>query len=271
MAYAARVPVSPRIRAARLVLDDALERETIDEIASRTGELFAADLAARPSRHVYVSALPRDLALTIDRVRALPQIEHAIRAQLSSDVEITSMRETDELYLCHYNEDFGGDHGLFAPHYDGNLRFLPFGTVVRALVYVRSSGSFEVVFEDSQESFGFVSYDVGLLDFHRERHHVTGRYASDAPERILLKCNYLVLAPSERWLRAPLLAVNLGQFYVVKAAMEYSKSPRTWSQHVVGWVCNGIRLLNNAHPILPHVAMLGALATLVAVVWAVAA
>jgi hypothetical protein len=47
------------------------------------------------------------------------------------------------------------------------------------------------------------------------------------------------------------IAANTGVFYVVKAAMEYSKSPRTLPQIAVGFVCNAARSLNNLHPLLP--------------------
>jgi hypothetical protein len=38
---------------------------------------------------------------------------------------------------------------------------------------------------------------------------------------------------------------------VVKAAMEYSKSPKTLPQKAVGLLCNVARTLNNIHPIVP--------------------
>jgi len=62
--------------------------------------------------------------------------------------------------------------------------------------------------------------------------------------------------------------LNLGQFRVVKAAMEYSKSPRTPAQRVVGLVCNVVRALNNVHPLLPHLAAASLLGVLVALaIW----
>jgi len=48
-----------------------------------------------------------------------------------------------------------------------------------------------------------------------------------------------------------MLGANTAVFYVVKAAMEYSKSPRTPPQFVVGLLCNLFRLLNNVHPVVP--------------------
>jgi hypothetical protein len=63
-----------------------------------------------------------------------------------------------------------------------------------------------------------------------------------------------------------LFGINLAQFRVVKAAMEYSKSPRTLAQRLVGLVCNAVRLLNNLHPLLPHVAMLATLGAFVGLV-----
>jgi hypothetical protein len=56
-------------------------------------------------------------------------------------------------------------------------------------------------------------------------------------------------------------------FYVVKSAMEYSKSPRTPPQVVVGLLCNLFRLLNNIHPLIP-LALIAAVAA--ALGWAIA-
>jgi hypothetical protein len=41
--------------------------------------------------------------------------------------------------------------------------------------------------------------------------------------------------------------------------MEYSKSPRTPPQVVVGWLRNLFRLLNNVHPLVPLALILLAL------------
>ena len=145
------------------------------------------------------------------------------------------MKHTDELYVSHYNKDRGGDQGLFDRHYDGNLRFLPSSMVVRALIYLQSDATYKVVFGDSRVEKAFATYDFGLLDFHRELHWVEGHYNPADRQRILLKCNYLVTPPQRRprW-GGRALAANTGVFYVVKAAMEYSKSPRTPPQRVVG-------------------------------------
>ena len=51
-------------------------------------------------------------------------------------------------------------------------------------------------------------------------------------------------------------------FYVVKAAMEYSKSPRTPTQVAVGFVCNLFRRLNIVHPASPLALSAGVLAAL---------
>jgi hypothetical protein len=48
-------------------------------------------------------------------------------------------------------------------------------------------------------------------------------------------------------------------FYVVKAAMEYSKSPRTPAQMAVGFVCNLFRRLNIIHPAIPLAVSAGVL------------
>ena len=137
------------------------------------------------------------------------------------------MKHTDELYVSHYNKDRGGDQGLFDRHYDGNLRFLSSSMVVRALIYLQSDATYKVVFHDSRVEKAFATYDFGLLDFHRELHWVEGHYNPADRQRILLKCNYLVTRRNAALLGRLALAANTGVFYVVKAAMEYSKSPRT--------------------------------------------
>ena len=53
------------------------------------------------------------------------------------------------------------------------------------------------------------------------------------------------------FLQQVVLAANTGVFYVVKAAMEHSKSPRTPPQIAVGFLCNFFRRMNNVHPLVP--------------------
>jgi hypothetical protein len=192
--------------------------------------------------------------------RDSPVIHGAILREFDADCRITPMKHTDELYISHYNKDYSGDHGLYGRHYDGNLRFVPFGAVVRALIYLQSDAAYTVVFEDSRVEKAFATYDFGLLDFHRERHRVEGEYRPDDRQRILLKCNYLVAPRDAAVLTPVLLGANTAVFYIVKAAMEYSKSPRNLVQLVVGLACNLFRVLNNLHPLVPPALILLALA-----------
>jgi len=89
------------------------------------------------------------------------------------------------------------------------------------------------------------------LDFHRELHWVEGEYNPDDRQRILLKCNYLVTPKRGGFLGHAVAAANTAVFFVVKSAMEYSKSPRTPPQIVVGALCNLFRRMNNIHPVFP--------------------
>jgi hypothetical protein len=253
--------------AVRGALEGVDERAHVDALRAWVRHAFREHLERRPSKHAYVSSLPPEIVARVHALRSAPAIRDAILRQASASASLTPMDTTDELYISHYNRDMGGDEGLFAKHYDGNLRFIPFGTVVRALIYVHSVGNYKVVFADSGVAHAFQSYEFGLLDFHRELHWVEGEYEEGAPDRILLKCNFLVLEPSLRWLAPALLGVNLGQFYVVKAAMEYSKSPKTPPQRVVGWVCNVVRVLNNVHPVLPLAWLTGMAAGAVTAAW----
>lgn len=241
---------------------DAADRSTMDNLVRWVEEHFREDLSRRPSKHVYVRSLPDEVVENIDKLRDHPVIHGAIMARFPDGFDLIRMQCTDELYISHYNKDHGGDHGLYAKHYDGNLRFLPVGTVVRALIYLQSDGTYRVVFGDSGVARAFKSYDFAILDFHRELHWVDGEYNPGDRHRILLKCNYL-LAPRHAPLTARmLLAANIGVFLLVKAAMEFSKSPRGVVQRTVGFACNAFRLLNNVHPLLPIglvTALIGAL------------
>jgi hypothetical protein len=251
--------------------ESAQDRAVVDELVDWVEVTYQADLAQRPSKHVYLRHLPQDVLLRMDQLRFGPAVYEAIGRPFGPDWRIIPMAHTDELYLSHYNKDKGGDQGLFDKHYDGNLRFVSFGVVVRALIYLQSDRTYKVVFADSRVEKAFGDYEFGILDFHRELHWVEGEYRPEDRQRILLKCNYLLVPPGgglwQRVMTHAVMAANTGVFYVVKAAMEYSKSPKNLPQRLVGHVCNWARSLNNIHPVLP-LALLAALLALA--VWGTA-
>ena len=227
------------------------DRSVIDGLVRWIEERFREELAQRPSCHVYVDKLPAEVGARIDRLRDSAVIRDLIARGAPAGATVVPMKHTDELYISHYNKDRGGDQGLFDKHYDGNLRFLSSSMVVRALIYLQSDASYRVVFADSGVERAFTTYEFGLLDFHRELHWVEGDYTPGGPQRILLKCNYLVTFPGAGPRGRLALAANTAVFYVVKAAMEYSKSPRTPAQKTVGYLCNLFRRLNIVHPVIP--------------------
>lgn len=231
--------------------DKPADRATIDTLVQWIQKRYHEDLQRRPSKHEYVRHLPNEVIAQIDTLRQSAVIGQAILQHFDANHVITPMPHTDELYLSHYNKDFGGDQGLYSKHYDGNLRFVPFGTVVRALIYLQSDATYKVVFGNSKIERAFVTYEFGVLDFHRELHWVEGEYNPDDKQRILLKCNYLVAPRSSGLPTRAVMGTNTAVFYVVKAAMEYSKSPRNPPQFIVGFLCNLFRLLNNVHPLVP--------------------
>ena len=246
-----QAPVSPHFPATLGRFDERADRAVIDGLTRWVEERYRDDLARRPSMHVYVRTLPGPVIEQIDRLRDSPLVRSLIMARAPAGSVMTAMTHTDELYVSHYNKDQGGDQGLFDRHYDGNLRFLSSSMVVRALIYLQSDATYTVVFGDSGIKKAFATYEFGLLDFHRELHWVEGRYDPADRQRILLKCNYLVTRRNAALPGRLALAANTGVFYVVKAAMEYSKSPRTPSQVAVGLLCNLFRRLNNIHPLIP--------------------
>ena len=179
--------------------DDTQSRAIIDELVEWVEFHYRDDLLKRPSKHVYLRKLPDQVLEKIDQLRSCAKIHEEILRQFPEGYIISPMRHTDELYISHYNKDYGGDQGLYDKHYDGNLRFLSYGSVVRALIYLQSDATYKVVFHDSRMEKAFVTYDFGLLDFHRELHWVEGKYNPDDQQRILLKCNYLITPRHGGW------------------------------------------------------------------------
>lgn len=200
--------------------------------------------------HKYIKTLSQEAIELTDQIRFADEVLQPIREAFPQST-IVPLPMTDEFYISRYNYDHGGDQGLFDKHYDGNLRFWQAGTVVRSLLYLSSDDHLEVEFATSGKRKNFKTYEFGLLDFHKELHWVNGSYEPENPPRVLLKCNYYVdhtrLAPL-RWLG---IGMNVAVFYVVKAAMEYSKSPKTLPQKLMGGVCNLVRRLNILNPALP--------------------
>jgi hypothetical protein len=262
-----RAPAARHFRAQIGRFDDPRTRKVIDGLTRWIEQRYAEELRQRPSKHVYLRTLPAEVRAEIDRLRDSEVIRGRIQEQFDPGSVITPMKNTDELYISHYNKDRGGDQGLFDKHYDGNLRFMPVGAVVRALIYLQSDATYKVVFADSKVEKAFTTHEFGLLDFHKELHWVEGDYNPNDQQRILLKCNYLIAPKNAVWLTKALLAANTGVFYVVKAAMEYSKSPKTPAQHAVGYLCNVARELNNIHPLVPIGLVAG---LLIAAGWGVA-
>ena len=253
----ASAQAGPQVRISRLFpatigrFDDPSDRALIDGLTRWVEDRYREDLARRPSKHVYVRTLPGPVIEQVDHLRDSPLIRSLIAGRVPAGSVVTAMKHTDELYVSHYNKDGGGDQGLFDRHYDGNLRFLSSSLVVRALIYLQSDATYTVVFGDSRVEKAFATYDFGLMDFHRELHWVEGQYNPADRQRMLLKCNYLVTPRNAALLGRAALAANTAVFYVVKAAMEYSKSPRTPPQVAVGFLCNLFRRLNNVHPLIP--------------------
>ena len=224
--------------------------ETIDWIRDWSIKQFQDDLRAECSMHRYIKTLPGETCLKIDAIRYADEVMQPIRHAFPQS-RIVPLPMTDEIYISRYNIDRGGDQGLFDRHHDGNLRFMPGASVVRSLLYLSSEDNLEIVFDTSGMKFNMKTYDFGLLDFHKELHWVNGSYDPEKPPRILLKCNYYVdhvgYAPY-RWLG---ISLNVAVFYCVKVAMEYSKSPKTYLQKLVGSLCNIVRQLNNLNPAAP--------------------
>lgn len=223
------------------------DTKTVDDIKNFVFNHYEEELKKRPSFHKYIVKLPQQFQDLVSKIRDSSAIKDMICKQYEH-CDITTLPDTDELYVSHYNIDGGGDQGLFNKHYDGVLRLLDDATIVRALVYVNSKDDFVVHFIDSNISHNFKSYEFGLLDFNREYHWVEGKYNDKMDindTRILLKINYLVCPKCTEIYAKFVIFLNSMVFYIVKTCMEYSKSPTTPMQHFIGFFCNFFRILNN--------------------------
>ena len=230
--------------------DGLPEKHTVDELREWSLTYFANEIRKRPSLHMYVKTLPPNIISKIDKLRNSDVIKNKICAQFGGKCNIIPLDEIDELYISHVNKDKGGDQGLFDKHYDGTLRFLKGSTVVRTLIYLSSSGKLKVVFSDCGATHSFKTYEFGLLDFHREYHWVEGEYDENDIPRVLLKCNYMVCQGCSKPHINMVRAINVMIFFIVKCSMEYSKSPKTPLQRVIGFFCNFFREVNNISPLL---------------------
>ena len=225
-------------------------KKIADNINKWALSYFKDDLKNRPSLHKYISTFPPNIIKEINKIRYSKQIYKNICTQFKK-CNIIPLDNVDELYISHFNKDKGGDQGLFDTHYDGSLRLFNNATVVRALIYLSSSGSLKVVFHDCKKKYSFKTYDYGLLDFHRELHHVEGTYDSNEKiPRILLKCNYYLCDDCNSIYSDFVKQLNILIFYIVKTSMEYSKSPKTITQKIIGFFCNFFREINLFNPIL---------------------
>jgi hypothetical protein len=133
------------------------EIKVIDEIRNIILDDYKEHLKNRPSLHEYIANTSNKLQSLVKKIRYSSQIKKQICSKYKQ-CDITTLGDTDELYISHYNIDGGGDQGLYDKHYDGVLRFINNATVVRVLVYINSNDDYVVHFLDSNTGSGFDEY-----------------------------------------------------------------------------------------------------------------
>ncbi len=225
------------------------ERENIDKIKDFIFKKYEKEIKDRPSMHTYIDSLPKEEYELFKPIFNNKKIRDQICSKFD-DCNIIHLKNTDEIYISHYNIDKGGDQGLFEKHYDGVLKDLKDSTIVRLLVYVNANDDYKVHFLDSNVSHNFKTYEYGLLDFNREYHYVEGSYNKNDTPRVLLKINYLVCPHCTPFYQNFVIKFNTLVFYIVKTSMEYSKSPKNIFQKIIGFFCNFFRIFNSYNPLL---------------------
>lgn len=211
---------------------------------------FQKQIKNRETFHKYVSNMPNTFQKMVTDIKHSNEIISKICEQFKyNECDIRFLDNIDELYISHYNIDNGGDQGLFDKHYDGVLKFVETGTIIRALVYVNSQDNFVVHFIDSKKDINFKTNEFALLDFNREYHYVDGKYDKNIKvedDRIILKLHYLVCPHcSESYINMLSSTNKLFSFDITRTAMDYSKNPKTVSHKIIGFFCNFFRVLNN--------------------------
>ena len=227
--------------------EDEKNRKVIDEIRDFILNNYVNELKERSSLHQYIVNTDQKLQQLVNEIRYSKNIVNDICSQYKN-CDITSLDNTDELYISHYNIDKGGDQGLYDKHYDGVLRIIKNATVVRALIYINSNDDFVVHFLDTNISHHFENYEYGILDFNREYHFVEGNYNEKMnykDSRILLKLNYLICPKCSKSYTEFIIFINYIIFCIVKSSMNYSISPQNPFQYFIGFFCNLFRIVNN--------------------------
>jgi hypothetical protein len=225
-------------------------KELIKQIREFVFTNFQKQIKTRETYHKYISNMPNSFKKLVNEIKYSNEITSKICEQFKyNNCDIRFLDNIDELYISHYNIDNGGDQGLFDKHYDGVLKFVKTGTIIRALVYVNSQDNYVVHFLDSKKDINFKTNEFALLDFNREYHYVDGTYDKNIKideDRIILKLHYLVCPNCSEWYINMLSATNkLISFDITRTAMDYSKNPKTITQKIIGFFCNLFRRLNN--------------------------
>lgn len=224
------------------------DKELINQIREYVLSNFKNQIRNRETFHKYISSMSNSFKEMVHEIKHSNEITSKICKQYNN-CDIRYLDNIDELYISHFNIDNGGDQGLFDKHYDGVLKFIKTGTIIRALVYVNSHDNYVVHFLDSKKNIHFETNEFALLDFNKEYHYVDGTYDKNKKieeDRIILKLHYLVCPNCSEFYINTLSSINkLISFDITRTAMDYSKNPKTIPQKMIGFFCNQFRILNN--------------------------
>lgn len=223
-------------------------KELVKQIREYVFSNFKNQIKNRETFHKYISNMPNSFKEMVNEIKHSNDITSKICKQYKN-CDIRYLDNIDELYISHFNIDNGGDQGLFDKHYDGVLKFINTGTIIRALVYVNSHDNYVVHFLDSKKNIHFETNEFALLDFNKEYHYVDGTYDQNKKieeDRIILKLHYLVCPNCSELYINMLSSINkFISFDITRTAMDYSKNPKTIPQKIIGFFCNQFRVLNN--------------------------
>ena len=214
-----------------------------DAVADGFAALIPADRLGKQSYHIWTKDAPQLLAAGVDTFRESGFFQRMLCADREKDGKrcaVVSVPDIDELYYSFPpSPEAGnqyGDAGLFNPHIDGMMSFLPGIRFYRFIVALTPNSNVFTVFPNNRTVAALDKHDYLGFDFNSELHFVAGQ-ADQGVNRILLKLHFCACDVCEDGTSPYLAMVNelhKGFEHVTRGYMNYGAKPANALETAVG-------------------------------------